>query len=99
MKVLHDFAPIPMSASEAAHRLLPSPARGSVHYELHLPSSEELLREILKRPTHFVTEGKFAHADAEAIFDEEECPPKENLAEYCAAASDPKACYERCSEQ
>jgi hypothetical protein len=40
-----------------------------------------------------------AHKDAEAMFDEEECPPKETLAEYCATDPDPKACYERCSEK
>ncbi len=65
MKLLHDFAPIPMSASEAAHRLLPSPPRRPVHYELHLPSSQELLSEVLKRPQHFVTEGRF---DASGVF-------------------------------
>jgi hypothetical protein len=65
MKVLNDFAPIPMSAREAAHRLLaPSPSH-PVRYELHLPSSQELLSEVLKRPEHFVTHGRF---DATGVF-------------------------------
>jgi hypothetical protein len=65
MKVLNDLAPIPMSAHEAAHRLLAPPSSNPVRYALHLPSAQELLREVLKRPEHFVTRGRF---DASGVF-------------------------------
>jgi hypothetical protein len=65
MKLLNDFAPIPMSAHEAAQPFLVPRSGDRVRYELHLPSSEELLSEVLKRPGDFVTKGKF---DASGVF-------------------------------
>ncbi|MFP2907168.1 hypothetical protein ACLESD_19385 [Pyxidicoccus sp. 3LFB2] len=58
MKVLNDFAPIPMPAREAAHPFLAPRASEPVRYALHLPSAQELLGEVLKRPGDFVTKGE-----------------------------------------
>ena len=65
MKILNDFEPIPMSASEAAHPFLGAPPMDSRRFEMHLPSSQELLGEVLKRPEHFITKGRF---DAGGVF-------------------------------
>jgi hypothetical protein len=62
IKILGDFAPIPMSAGEVAHLFLAEPGRRWGRYELHLPSSEELLGEVLKHPERFVTQGRFEAA-------------------------------------